>query len=329
MISITVIVTTHNLEAYLEDCIRDLSHQTFQDFEVLFVDDASTDQTRKIIDRLCENDSKKYKKLFLDKNLGFPGLVRNCALDSGLINGEFILFLDGDDRYEPSMLERMIVSARENPSSQSADIVICSYDRIDARSGKRVANEMRGFPHTVYPSSSNDLFAFVNTAPWNKLWKKSLIYDLRFSSFRVGEEVLFSINAYQRAEEIVFIDDILVHYYVRSGSVISSTDEETIWKFAKELEEEWNRASDNKELIELTIFLHIGLSMALRAASNPNIDIRKFIREFEQWCGKKFDWFANNRYFSFCNLSSHGIRGIIIWISFKMYTCFSISTKVI
>ena len=94
------------------------------------------------------------------------------------------------------MYKKVPFEARATKSAGSdttpADIVICAYKRIEQNTGKMLAVEMQGFPNEITNPLENDMFAFVNTAPWNKLWKKEIIQDLRFAEYKAGEEVLFS-----------------------------------------------------------------------------------------------------------------------------------------
>lgn len=323
MVAISIVITTHNLGYYLDECMVGLQRQSFQNFDVIIVDDASTDETREIIEKWCTKDTSKIKNIMIDENLGAPGLVRNVALDSGLIDGEYVLFLDGDDICDNRMLEIMYRNAKLQDVSAvegHADIIICAYDRIDEISGKVLATEMKGFPNKIEVSNSKDLLAFINTASWNKLWKRDVIKDLRYSDFKTGEEVIFTHRAYRKSSLIVFVDDNLIHYRVRTNSVISQTSEETIWLFANALlSETSNDNTEYRKVMELVVYLHIGLSMGLRASNNPEIILHDYIQKTRKWFNDEYGWFRENRYFKFGSLIKHGIKGFAIWVSYHMY----------
>lgn len=323
MPGISVVITSFNLIDYMERCFRRLMEQTFQEFDVLVVDDASTDGTGDIIEKWCKKYPSKFRAIYLKENIGVPGCVRNVALESGMLKGEYILFLDGDDDFSEHMLERMYREGRSctvTRQKRGADIVICAYDRVDELTDKVMATEMTGFTHKLVLPTEDDLLAYVNTAPWNKLWKRDIIENLRFGNFKVGEEVVFSHKAYSKADTIVFLEDVLIHYKVRQGSVISNTDEYTISEFARTLRDEWkNRTGTSREVFEVVIFLHVGLSMALRAAANPDISVKRYIQKAALWFGSEFSWFEHNRFLKLFCLSKHGIRGIMIWCAYMMY----------
>lgn len=316
MYNITVVVTTYNLENYIENCLDELYNQTYQNFDILIVDDASTDRTREIIEKKKLQWKSRLKVLYLEQNLGMPALTRNVALQSNLIDGQFTIFLDGDDSIEADMLESLFDLA-----SDDVDVVICAFDRIDISNGKIIATEMKGLPSKVVMPTENDLLAFINTSPWNKMWRTEVIKNLRYPAFKVGEEVSFNFRGYAQCRSMAFTDKVLIHYRVRMGSIISNTDEQTIWKFADELSRLYKEmGGEYKDSIALIVFLHIGLSMGLRAADNPEIILKNHIKRTREYFKNDFNWFKNsNKYLKLNSLIKRGIKGIAIWIVFYSY----------
>ena len=93
--SISVIIPMYNMEKYIGECLTSLANQTFQDFDVIVVDDCSTDNSRKFVQGFLETFSGRLKLKKMSKNSGYPGLPRNTALD--MARGKYIYFLDSDD----------------------------------------------------------------------------------------------------------------------------------------------------------------------------------------------------------------------------------------
>ena len=313
MSAITVIVTTYNLEEYIGSCLEELYAQTFQDFEVLIVDDASSDRTVGVIEQYREKFGDRLLTIYLKDNMGMPALTRNVALESGRIHGEYVLFLDGDDNIEQDMLGTLYTLATQGTDT-GADVVICAYDRVPVSAGQPVAVEMQGFPAYIKLPPEDDSICFINTAPWNKLWKYSVIAGLRYPGFKVGEEVSFNLRGYAASRKIVFTDKVLIHYRVRENSVISNTDEDTIWDFAGEM----LALSDGqegiyKELAGFLAFVHIGLSMGLRAADNPAIDLGRYLCRTRRYFRLSFGWFRDNRFLRLSSLRKRGGKGIAVW----------------
>lgn len=316
MAEITVIITTYNLQKYIDCCFRELFTQTFQDFDILVVDDCSKDDTGEIVQRWQDSYPERIKTLFLDHNLGLPALTRNVALDSGLIDGNYILFLDGDDSVEPDLLEKLYSALTKS----NAGVAICAYDRVESNTGHVLCQEMRGFPEIVELPPSDDLLAFINTSPWNKLWRRDVFGDGRFPAFKVGEEVALLYTRYLKCERIAFVDEVLIHYRVHQSSVISNTPEEAIIQFAEELKSCYQQLSGQyKDCMGLIAFLHIGISMAFRAADNPEINLKNHLRWTRQYLADDFSWFKGNSYLKLSSLMHHGIKGIILWISLYAY----------
>lgn len=164
MPEITVVITTYNLEAYIGTCLEELFSGTYQDFDVVLVDDGSKDQTVDIVETYAQRYPGRIHPIFLQKNLGSPAKTRNWALNSGFIDGKYVVFLDGDDSLESEYLERLHMLALQS----GADTVICAYDRVEEKSRRVLCTEMQGFPKMISLPPKDDTLAFVNGALWNK-----------------------------------------------------------------------------------------------------------------------------------------------------------------
>ena len=333
MPAITVVITTHNLEKYIDRCLQELLDQTMRDFDILLVDDASTDGTTAKVEQWRERFDGRLRTMYLQENLGCSALTRNAALESGLVGGDYVLFLDGDDSIEPDMLETLLAEATASGTgadARCADVVVCAYDRTILGTDSPYSTEMRGFPKEITLPPQDDVIAFINPSPWNKLWRRAIIEDVRFSNIRVGEEIIFNFNAYARSKKIRFTDRVLIHYMERADSTIARTDEREIREFARELLAFYNaRTGRYRELAGFLAFLHIGLSMALRAADNPAMDIGAHVAATERYFKNHFDWFRGNRFLAFASLRKRGVKGLLIWLALRAYRlgCFGIALR--
>lgn len=323
MYEITVIITAYNLQNYINKCFSELFEQTFQNFNILVVDDCSTDNTVKIISSWKEKYPDRIKTIFLKENLGMPAKTRNVALDSGLIDGNCIVFLDGDDSIDSQFLHKMHTALINN----EAGVAICAYDRVEADTGHILCTEMTGFPKIIEMPPQDDMLAFINTSPWNKLWRKEVFENARFPEFKVGEEVALQFERYSKCERIAFINEPLIHYRVRKESVISNTSRETILRFADELKRcYYKQTGVFKDIMGIIVFLHIGVSMAVRAADNNNIRLREHLNWTRTYFDKDFGWFKNNRFFKLKSFTKHGMKGVMLWFCFWAYriNCFGV-----
>ena len=118
---VSVIVPTYNNEKYLANCLNSLLAQTFQDFEIIDIDDGSTDQTTKLLETYKANP---HIRVHTQPNSGISA-ARNQGLK--LSRGQFISFVDSDDCVNPNFLEKLIAPLLQNPN---IDITICGYQEI-------------------------------------------------------------------------------------------------------------------------------------------------------------------------------------------------------
>lgn len=324
MAAITVIITAYNLERYIGGCLKELEDQTFRDFEVLIVNDASSDGTVEIIRSYMGNTSFPLRLITPPQHLGNPAKARNFALDSAWICSKYVIFLDGDDSMEKDFLACLFAQAEES----GAELSLCAYERFEEDSGRVLCREMTGFPGVLELSPEEDRLAFINGSLWNKLILFERIADLRVPDLRVGEDVCFSLALYARCRRIACTDRILIRYRVRSGSAITCTREEDFRLFAEELvrlfhesDPEWYR-----DTIGVAALIHIGVSMPFHVYNNPDVDIHRLLDWVREYFAKQFAWFRGNRFVTPRRLFRHGIRGAALWGALACHRlhCFSL-----
>ena len=318
MPEITVAITTYNLEKFLDKCIQELLEQSFQDFEIVIYDDCSSDGTRRILAELQKQLGSRLHVVLGESPLCLPSRSRNALMDSGLIKGRYVVFLDGDDSVEPDFLEKLHDSAENS----GADMAICAYDRFEDGTGHVLCEEMRGFPrYLVLNSETSFQLAFINTSLWNKLILTELIGNIRMPEFAVGEDTCYMQKIYSGCTKLAFVDELLIHYRVRPSSVISNTQEVSIYNFAQELYHIWCAANEpwKKDSIALLAFIHIGLSMTMRAYDNNDIDTNKTILWVYSYFKKSYSMFKGSPYLHLNFLLKKGIRGLGIWLALISY----------
>ena len=322
MPEITVAVTTHNLERYIRTCVEEILGQTYPSFDILIYDDCSTDRTRELLAELQAEFPTQITVIYGEIPLKSPAKARNAILDSGLINGKYIVFLDGDDRIEEDFLEKLYTAAQK----EQADIALCAYDRFEDETGHVLCEEMRGFPAVIPFPPERGMVAFINGSLWNKLISVECIGPTRLPLFSAGEDLSFLLALYDKCRRIACVDEVLIHYRVRGSSVISNTQEETVRQFAQELLR--LRANTAKpwlqDTLEMVAFIHIGVSMPLRIYSNPNADISSLLRWVSAYFEENFAWFRGQRLLRLPALLQYGVKGAGLWtakICYRMH-CF-------
>lgn len=216
---ISVIVPVYNVEAYLCFCLDSVLSQTLQDFEVICIDDASSDSSYKILSEYAHKDSRIHV-LRNGQNKGLS-YTRNVGLDAA--TGTYIYFLDADDTIVPECLEKACHAAEEN----AADFVMFGSEIL--QDGKK--SVYVSYSQTVCDKiwSGRELFVFlqdnytVNSCVPFKLWRAYFLskFRLRFYKGIYYEDTLFNFSALMHAERVVCIPDMLYLYNRRCESIIT------------------------------------------------------------------------------------------------------------
>ena len=226
----SIIVPVYNVEKYLTECLDSIVNQTFKDFEVICINDGSTDDSLKILEEYALND--KRITVITQENQG-PGAARNRALD--IAQGKYTLFVDPDDWIELNALETLYNAAEKF----GANIVQFDYESYDEKTKRaksvnfyELAHEKFGLnlnekPYFKWEEVNDSLFLACNMAVWNKLFLTKYIKEnnIKFGTTKKGEDNIFVIKSYILSLLIYSIDETLYHYRQRVGSAVNSASE--------------------------------------------------------------------------------------------------------
>lgn len=212
---ISIIIPIYNTSNYLEKCLESVVNQSFKNFEVICIDDGSTDGSYDILEKF----KSKYDniKVIYQKNQGVA-VARNRGLNE--VTGDYIIFIDSDDFIKPNYLE---ILYNESISSD-ADVVICSYYRYYETSKLSIPvfyKKSKG----IY-SSKEILKALIpdnlmHSYLWNKLWKRSLFDGIVFPEIKF-EDIAIMCDLFYNAKKISIINDSLYYYRIRKTSIVRS-----------------------------------------------------------------------------------------------------------
>ncbi len=209
---ISVIIPVYNTEKYLHECISSVINQTYNNLEIILINDGSQDFSGAICDDYAKQDSRIK---VIHKENGGVSSARNEGLK--LASGDYIAYLDSDDSIEPNMYEILLRAAQE----KDIDIIGCDYINV---------NNNRSFvPNNNIETNwyeENDVLEvfFKNTilsaSIGNKLYKrnivKSLCFDIRFS---MAEDILYNFFAFRNSKKIGYINKPLHRRNRREGSL--------------------------------------------------------------------------------------------------------------
>lgn len=207
MPAISVILPIYNVAPFLPECLDSLLKQSFQDLEIIAVDDGSTDESLSIL-REYEEKSQGKLKVFTKENGGLSD-ARNFGMEKAV--GKYLAFVDSDDFVHPDFCRKMVEAAEE----EDLDLVICDFYYYYS-------------PDHILPSSAGKGFCAdrkkeaLLAAPmaWLRLCRREKFSHMRFEKGIYYEDLLFAAPQVLEAERIGFVKERLYYYRQREGSIM-------------------------------------------------------------------------------------------------------------
>ena len=249
---ISVIVPIYNADKYLHRCIKRILAQDYTDFELLLIDDGSTDNSGTICDEYAIKDNRI--RVFHKENGGVSS-ARNWGLDNAI--GEYIMFVDSDDYMLPGMLEVMLSTLE----SKKTDLVVCGTTETGGGYWRPIAD----VDYSINQLKENFvslLHTELLSPPWNKIYKKEIIGSNRFcEDISFGEDLLFNIQYLEKCENISFIKESpFYHEKENENSLVVKfnrnrlLDIEKVWVVVDRFSED-KEGLYSKYLRDLTVYI--------------------------------------------------------------------------
>lgn len=250
---ISIIIPVYNSQNYICDCIDSILAQSFTDFELILIDDCSTDGSARIIDEYRTQDDR-IRIIRLDENSG-QGYARNVGIDSAM--GEYLSFIDSDDIIAPDFFEllykRAVESGAEIVKGLGCDV---HKDSSIKDTYKHTFKEVNHAIRQYLIGKSPRPFCFY-AEHWSAIYKRDFLneHGIRYGLSRVGQDTTFLLKvcAYFRSIEIV--DDAVYYYIQRSDSVIHTYDSKRYYALLHALEERIDFV--NTGVVKPSIFLSV------------------------------------------------------------------------
>lgn len=214
MSKVSIIMPVYNAEKYLKQAIESVLNQTYINFELILINDASTDNSKEI----CREYSKKDSRIVLlennSENHG-PGPTRNIGLEQ--MRGEYIYFMDADDWIEDCLLQ----CAVNRMQKTNADIVQFGviYERNDGNKSEQYF--WRGNNLLTKEEIKDNFFYYWKenrNSLWMHLFRREAARKIRFENIINGEDVCYIMDALCNAERIAYVAKALYHYRYVDGS---------------------------------------------------------------------------------------------------------------
>lgn len=285
MVKVSVIVPIYNSEKYLKKCIDSLVSQTLDDIEFILINDGSTDSSDEIISSYNDSRIKYYKRT----NHGI-GATRNFGIDKS--SGEFIGFVDSDDYVESDFYEKMYNECVSN----DLDVVVCDHYIETGDDCKEL--KFIDFGITSLSDSPN-LLMDINLAPWNKIYRKSILGKTYYPIGVKYEDTPWVAKMFLNAKKIGKLNECLYHYIVHSNSQTTVIDERVydIFKITDILFNDLGNNDKVKDsLNDLIIYLITKYTVSQRYVENKD-DRDKFIDYAFNYLEEKIPDYRNANYF--------------------------------
>lgn len=214
---VTVIVPVYNVERYLARCLDSIVNQTYQNIEIILVNDGSTDTSGEICQRYAQNDSRI--RIFTQENQGLSA-ARNTGLDH--MNGEYIVFIDSDDYVSIYFVEIMLNKLLEY------DVKIAICDRLEVDDADDTADidhvSLQDIGSCV-KMSRDDIFERVYQfggkiiVVWEKIYHRKIFESLRFERGRIHEDSFIFHKIYAQVDEVCWIAQALYVCRMSTNSI--------------------------------------------------------------------------------------------------------------
>ncbi len=299
---LSVIVAIYNIENYIEKCICSIIEQSYQNLEILLIDDGSTDQSGHIADRYAEMD---HRIKVIHKANGGLSDARNAGID--VCTGEYIAFVDGDDWIDKDMYSHMLTAIIK----EDADMGICRYRQIyrdnivDESTGMIRSMEGRQ-ALTCFIKEEDDIQ--IQNAAWNKVYKRVLLGEQRFPVGKWYEDIVYTTILLSKVQRCVYLDSAYYNYVLeREGSIMSKGFSEKILsdqipaylekgEFLRDIgEEELAAIHEYFFLKRLLIYYSMLSHTENKSKKNFCHEIRQVIQSRKPYISSSFQWEGANR----------------------------------
>ncbi|GHU53904.1 hypothetical protein FACS1894132_07430 [Clostridia bacterium] len=215
MSKISIVIPCYNVEKYIEKCLESVLNQTYENLEIIVINDGSTDSTPRLIEKYLRDT----RIVYIDQKNAGVSVARNAGISAS--TGKFIGFVDSDDYLELTIYEKLYKALKDN----NADVSACNYNLVYDDHIENNYSKMREQTVNIY----DDIYAYFtrfcacskpNNYIWTRLYKTDLVKnsDVRFEQYKLGDDTLFNFKLLPYVKRIAFIPEGLYNYFQRSNS---------------------------------------------------------------------------------------------------------------
>lgn len=291
-VALSIIVPVYRAEQYLVKCIESILNQTFDDFELILVDDGSPDKSGEICDQYAKRDSRVK---VIHKENGGASSARNAGLE--IAQGEYIGFVDSDDWIHRDMFCKMYQLAIK----KAADIVQCRFKIVFEDEKDEIKTNVEIHEYTPIQAMYN-IYGELGTTTiivCNKIYNKKLFKVNRFEEGRTCEDEIIIHNLLKDANKIVDTEDVLYYYLQTPNSVMRTkcSTKKVDYLFALEQRMKFFKEINEEDLIENTWLSYgntlVDIYYQMWKDRQKNLGIEKEIKQKYKACYKEI---KDNKY---------------------------------
>ncbi len=234
--TVSIILPCYNVAPYLDKCLESLVRQTWEDLEIICVNDGSTDDTPAVLRGWAGRDARIR---VIDRENGGLSAARNTGIDAA--TGEYVGFVDPDDYVDTSMYGRLVAEARRH----EAQVAACGYVSFSDGDGKVLEecshSPLGGVEEDARASLFHEdaVWKRMDVVAWNKLYKREFLESLGFRfepSFRGGEDDVFWLMTLPHASRLAVIPDQLYFYRRKRAGSLSDVWDRDGWFYSMNMD---------------------------------------------------------------------------------------------
>lgn len=303
MIDVSIIIPVYNCERYIDRCINSILDQTVKNFEIIIINDGSTDNSLK---KIYKYSSNQHVKIYDQKNQG-PAIARNNGIKYS--SGKYVMFVDADDYVDKDYIEKYLNEIEKT----GYDIVIGGYKRVV---GDKIVSKQRlkNYPFAKY----------LITGPVCRIIKREFLIknNIYFLDTNSSEDVYFNIIIYNITDKIGIINDTGYYYYYNSAS-LSNTVHKGFKKDVKiiELLEQINL--NNCFDLNMNQYFVIKYCIWYLLYSGRTASKQEFMAEYIKlftWLNNNIKDFEKNMYISLFKPKGEPLKHrMIIWVFMQFH----------
>ena len=276
---ISIIIPVYKVEKYLEKCIQSVINQTYENLQIILVDDGSPDNCGKICDEYAQKD---HRIEVIHKSNGGLSDARNKGLE--IAKGEYIGFVDSDDYIEADMYEVLYNLLKQ----YNADVSICNFYTVsqgkiaikNAENGIKEYNRIEILKEVLLDNN-------IQSYAWNKLYKKELFDEIKYPVGKKYEDIGTTFYLLEKCNKVVVTGKSEYYYINRQDSIVNNVTESTITDYIELIMQRYDYIEEN--IKELSSYNKDYLKRILKTAEK---DI-KSLNEVGDYTKKKYEELYN------------------------------------